>query len=190
MNAVTSFPRPRTLIHPGRFNPVRIQSLVSTTARHVRLQLQPGLSLFDALVGPLAAIGITSASTTILGGFFDTLSYCVAPPDPSGRAVIAYTRPIAAGRAFLVFGNATLGKSLDGAPLVHCHAAIRTGDGAMMGGHILTEHSIVGPVPIPVLVTSLDEFELRQAFDPETNIPLLQPQAIDASGALGRRPGA
>src|SRR5689334_21661806 len=107
MEIADQSPRPRTLIHPGRFNPVRIQSLRSPSARHVRLALLPGLTLFDALVKPLAEIGITSASTTILGGYFETLQYCVAPPDPSGQAVIAYTNPIPAGRSYMVFGNAT-----------------------------------------------------------------------------------
>ena len=81
-------PRPRTLVHPGRFNPVRIQMRQAAQARHIRLALQPGLSLLAALVEPLAAAGVTSASTTILGGFFDRLDYCVAPPDPEGRAII------------------------------------------------------------------------------------------------------
>ncbi len=175
--ASTQFPRSRTLIHPGRFNPVRIQSMRSEAARHIRLALEPGQSLFDALVKPLADIGITNASTTILGGYFETLDYCVAPPDPSGNAVIAYTKPILAGKTYMVFGNATIGVNMKGNPLVHCHAAIRTEHGVVKGGHILTEASIVGPYPIPVLVTSLDSFELRQAFDPETNIPLLQPHA-------------
>jgi predicted DNA-binding protein with PD1-like motif len=174
--ASSTAPRPRTLIHPGRFNPVRIQSMHATSARHFRLALQPGRSLFEALVRPLVEEGVENASTTILGGSFTQLYYCVAPPDPSGQAVIAYTRPIDAGAAFMIFGNATIGKSMDGAPLVHCHAAIRTGSGEVKGGHILTETCIVGRDPIPVLVTSLDAFELRQAFDPETNIPLLRPQ--------------
>lgn len=60
----------------------------------------------------MAENGIENASLTILGGYFDILSYCVAPPDPSGRAVIAYTKPIDAGAAWLVFGNATLGRSI------------------------------------------------------------------------------
>jgi predicted DNA-binding protein with PD1-like motif len=139
------------------------------------LALQPGRSLFDALVTPLAGIGVKNASTTILGGFFTELQYCVAPPDPSHKAVIAYTQPIHAGRAYMIFGNATLGKDAQGKPLVHCHAAIRTEGGQTKGGHILTESSIVGPEPISVLVTSLDGFELRVTFDPETNIPLLLP---------------
>jgi predicted DNA-binding protein with PD1-like motif len=178
----THFPRPRTLIHPGRFNPVRIQSLRSVGARHIRLALLPGESLFDGLVKPLAEIGVKCASTTILGGYFEELQYCVAPPDQLGRAVVAYSKPIHAGRAYMIFGNATLGISMKGQPLVHCHAAICTESGDIKGGHILTESCIVCREPIPVLVTSLDEFELRQAYDPETNIPLLQPYKDSTNG--------
>lgn len=167
--------RARTLIHPGAFNPVRIHSKRAPSARHVRLLLEPGISLFDGLVKPLAALGVKSASTTILGGIFESLEYCVAPPDPTSKAIIAYSAPIAAGRSYMVFGNATLGKDADGEPLVHCHAAIRTEDGRTKGGHILTRSAIVGAQPISVLVTSLDGFELRVVFDPETNIPLIQP---------------
>lgn len=168
-------PRPRTLVHPGPLNPVRIQSMRCASGRHIRLTLLPGLSLFDAIVKPLAAIGVKNASTTILGGWFDQLHYCVAPPDPSGRAVVAYTRPIDAGRACMIFGNATLGKGMKGEALVHCHAAIRTEGGATRGGHILTQSTIVGAASITVLVTSLEGFELRVGLDPETRIPLLQP---------------
>jgi hypothetical protein len=169
------FPRPRTLIHPGHFNPVRIHSLRSSAAKHVRLALLPGMSLYEGLVKSLADVGILNASTTILGGYFEKLDYCVAPPDPSGQAVIAYTQPIDAGRSYMVFGNATLGKSMSGSPLVHCHATIVTESGVVKGGHIMPESCIVGHTPIPVLVTSLDDFELRQTYDPETNMPLLQP---------------
>lgn len=176
-SATTRPARPRMLIHPGRPDPVRIRSLCSATGRHVRLALTPGKSLFDALVQPLAEIGIASASTTILGGDLDDVRYCVAAPGASGQAVAVYSQPIWAGRSYVVFGNATIGQSMTGGPLVHCHATLRTEAGFIKGGHILTETCIVGSQPIPVLVTSLDEFELRQAFDPETGIPLLQPFA-------------
>ena len=39
----------------------------------------------------------------------------------------------------------------------------------------IAKQSFIGPEPIPVLVTSLDSFELRVAYDAETNISLLQP---------------
>jgi predicted DNA-binding protein with PD1-like motif len=163
------------LIHPGPFQPVRIQSRQCARARHVRLTLEPGRSLYEALVRPLAAAGIAHASTTLLGGFFSRLQYCVAPPDPSGEAVIAYTRPRAVGPCALVFGNATLGVDASERPLVHCHAAFRTADGETLGGHIITQEAIVGARPIPVLVTALADMALRVAFDAETNIPLIQP---------------
>jgi len=168
--------RPRTLIHPGPFNPVRISTLHAPRGRHLRLTLSPGLSLFDALVKPLHAAGIQSASTTLLGGYFSSLFYCVAPPDPSGQAVIAYTEPIDAGAGCMIFGNATMGWTAKSEAIVHCHAAIQTAAGDIKGGHILTSMSIIGPQPITVLVTSLDGFELRVAYDSETNISLLQPQ--------------
>lgn len=167
--------RARMLRHPGRFNPVRIHSERDLLGRHLRLSLEPGKSLHEAIVAPLAAVGVRSASTTILGGQFAQLSYCVAPPDPSGKAVIAYSAPIDAGETYMIFGNATLGISSQGAPLVHCHATIRCADGTFRGGHILPDRSIIGDRPISVLVTAFEGFTLRQSFDPETNIPLLQP---------------
>jgi len=167
--------RPRTFKHPGRPGPVRIQSENSLQARHFRLKLQPGISLFEAIVEPLRAVGVASASLTIFDGVFENLEYCVAPPDPKKQAVIAYSRPIMAGRTRMIFGNATVGESMDGKPLVHCHAAIRTANGQIKGGHIISESCIIGGKLIFALVTSLDGFKLAQSFDPETNIALLQP---------------
>jgi predicted DNA-binding protein with PD1-like motif len=172
-------PRPRTLIHPGAFNPVRIHSRSARQGRHFRLSLRPGASLYDALVGALAGAGVANASMTLLGGVFSHLDYCTAPPDPEHRRVVAYTEPIAAGPAYLIFGNATLGKTDAGGPLVHCHAAFCDRRGEPLGGHIIAQTTLVGPQPIPVLVTALDGFELRATYDAETNLRLLQPQGAD-----------
>jgi hypothetical protein len=173
---VPALPRPRTLIHPGPANPARIHSIRATGSRHFRLLLNPGLSLFDALVIPLIEFGVRNASATILGGYFSTLKYCVAPADPSGNAVVAYSDPISAGRAYFIFGNATVGVDEQDAPIVHCHAALRTEDGTVKGGHILSKSCVVGRDPIAVLVTALDGVELRVTYDPETNISLIQPR--------------
>ncbi|MDV6317998.1 PPC domain-containing DNA-binding protein [Chromohalobacter sp. HP20-39] len=174
-NTQSSYHHPRMLRHTGRFSPVRIQSMHHQSGHHIRLVLAPGRSLYEALVEPLRDINVTSASTTILGGHFEHLEYCVAPPDPSGNAMIAYSKPIDAGAAFMVFGNATIGKDMNGRPLVHCHATLRTESGQVKGGHIVPQTSVIGNTPITVLVTALEGFELRQAFDNETNIPLLKP---------------
>ncbi|PZQ77652.1 MAG: DUF296 domain-containing protein [Variovorax paradoxus] len=171
----TMWPRPRTLIHPGEVRSARMQSCVAPTGRHFVVRLKPGTSLYAGLVEPLEALGVTSASTTILGGAFSELQYCTAPPDPSKQALIAYGPPVRVIDAWMVFGNATLAKGLDGSPLVHCHAAIQALGDVARGGHIVPQHSIVGRTPISVLVTALDGFSLQVAFDGETNIPLIQP---------------
>ena len=177
MSEVTlRLPRSRTLVHPGPLSPVRIQSLHCASSRHFRLLLQPGLSLFEAIVRPLADIGVHHASLTLLGGEFESLSYCLTMPDPTQNSLFAYTAPLQAARAGMIFGNATLGIDASNRPIVHCHAAFSTEAGDVRGGHIVPQTSRVGRHPLTVLVTVLEGFELRMTFDPETNMALLQPQ--------------
>ncbi len=172
-----ALPRARTLVHPGPVGAIRIEHRHAATARHFRLGLEPGRTLQDAIIEPLLALGVRAASMTLLGGRLERLLYCVAPPDPTGERVANYTRPIAAGAATLIFGNATLGKSARGEPVVHCHAAFVCADGRVRGGHIVVDRSIVADMPLPVLATSLDGIELRITQDEETHMPLMRPFA-------------
>ena len=175
-----ALPRARTLVHPGPVGPIRIEHRHANQARHFRLGLEPGRTMEEAIIEPLMLLGMQSASMTILGGKFARLLYCVAPPDPTGERVANYTRPIDAGPATLIFGNATLGKSARGAPIVHCHATFVCADGSVRGGHIVVDRSSVADAPIPVLVTSLDGIELRITQDEETHMPLMRPFAAAA----------
>ena len=170
-------PRARTLVHPGPVGPIRIEHRHANQARHFRLSLEPGRTLADAIIEPLLALGVESASMTVLGGRLERLLYCVAPPDPTGERVANYTRPIDAGAATLIFGNATLGKSARGEPMVHCHAAFVCADGRVRGGHIVVDRSSIAGAPLPVLATSLDGIELRITQDDETHMPLMRPFA-------------
>ena len=173
-------PRPRTLAHPGPVGPIRIEHRHANLGRHFRLGLEPGRTLQDAIIEPLMRLGVQAASMTLLGGRLSRLLYCVAPPDPSGERVANYTRPMDAGAATLIFGNATLGKSARGEPVVHCHATFVCEDGRVRGGHIVVDRSSVGQAPIPVLATSLDGIELRITQDEETHMPLMRPFASAA----------
>ena len=170
-------PRPRTLVHPGPVGAIRIEHRHANLGRHFRLGLEPGRTMQDAIIEPLMLLGVQAASMTILGGQLSKLLYCVAPPDPTGERVANYTRPIDAGAATLIFGNATLGKNGRGEPVVHCHATFVCEDGRVRGGHIVVDRSVVGSEPIPVLATSLDGIELRITQDDETHMPLMRPFA-------------
>ena len=174
-------PRPRTLVHPGPVGAIRIEHRHANLGRHFRLGLEPGRTMQDAIIEPLMLLGVQAASMTILGGRLSRLLYCVAPPDPTGERVANYTRPIEAGAATLIFGNATLGKNGRGEPVVHCHATFVCDDGQVRGGHIVVDRSDIAQAPIPVLATSLDGIELRITQDDETHMPLMRPFAAAAS---------
>lgn len=165
----------RTLVHPGPPSAQRLQSCRSKIAQHFRLTLPPKISLQQAIVDELYARSITSASLTILGGWFESLQYCVAPPDPLKEAVIRYSAPKQVVRSQFIFGNATLGFDDLGKPIVHCHAAFTATDGDPRGGHIIASQSFIGANPLFALVTTLEDFDLHVGHDKETNIPLLAP---------------
>jgi predicted DNA-binding protein with PD1-like motif len=169
-------PRPRTIVHPGPFGAVRIDHMHADRGRHFRLSLPPGRILYDAIVEALKAVDVHNASMTLLNGELEALSYCIAKPDESGRVVATYGPPIAAPSARFIFGNATLGKSMTGKPVVHFHAVFRMADGTVRGGHVLTDKSVVGRDPITVVATALDGFDLRITYDEETRMPLLFPK--------------
>src|SRR5699024_10781205 len=117
-----ALPRSRTLLHPGPAAPARIRTMQAPRAQHVRLSLQPGCSLFDALVQPLARLDISSAAATLLSGHFARLDYCTPAANPAGPSVAKYSAPVHAERVLMVSATATLGTSTVGEPLVHCHA--------------------------------------------------------------------
>ena len=172
---LADLPRPRTLMHPGPSSAVRLDHRQAPGARHLRLALAPGLTLFDAIVGALASARVDSASLTLLQGDLEDLDFCVAPPDPSGRTVATYGPPATLQSARLLFGNATLGCAETGHPAVHCHAVFSSAQGHLLGGHVLTQRCRIVNAPVSALATSLDGFGLRIAYDPETRMSLMRP---------------
>jgi predicted DNA-binding protein with PD1-like motif len=175
---------PRTLQHPGPFQGKRIQSMVAAHARHFYLSLAPNTSLLEGLVMPLTQLGIHFVSTTILGGNFSKLVYCVAPPDPTRQAVIRYTKPRVLKNASLIFGNATMGWDNAMQSVVHCHATFFDSRGQCRGGHLVTQECVLGSAPISVLVTTLEGFGLRISRDVESNVDIMKPMPLESSSIL------
>ena len=171
----------RTVVHPGPLDSVRIAAMSDIRGRHLRLTLPSGRSIHESMVQALMDEGVTSASMTLLDGDLETLVFCLAQPDPSGQRVAMYGQPHSERNARFIFGNATLGKAADGSPSVHCHAAFRTENGTVRGGHVLTDKTVVGRRSIAVVVTALDSFELRIGYDDETRMPLMRPRAYEAN---------
>lgn len=171
-------PLSRRLQHPGPPVARRLQSCEGPQALQLRLQLSPGLSLHEAVVRPLVARGVRSAALSLLGGWFSALQYCVGPATPEGPAVAAYAPPAVAGAGCLIAGEATLGLDLGGEPMVHCHAMLRDGQGALCGGHLMTRHCVIGDAPITARVTVFEHFDLHLSADAETAVSLFLPEYL------------
>ena len=169
--------RPRTMVHPGPMAPLRLEHVAALGQRQWRLQLAPGQVLLPALTQALAAQGVQAAALTLLGGELQTVVYCLPIPDPEGQVIATYGAPLVLHDATLLRASATLGQGADGAPVMHCHATFADAQGAVRGGHVLPDRTVVGRRPLTVLVTALDGIDLRLGFDPETRLQMLRPTA-------------
>jgi predicted DNA-binding protein with PD1-like motif len=163
----------RQLRQPGPPHPERTESY-RTTLRGLRLTLQPGRTLQEAVCGPLSDAGFQSASLRFAGGSFSPFRY-VMPALPDDSAHVAYFSAACApdGVVRIEHAAATFGWS-DGSALLHCHAAWLTDDGQRQGGHLLPDHCVVES-PIEVDVWGSDDIRIASRADAETNFTLLQP---------------
>lgn len=169
----------RTLVQPGPVHPRRIDSF-ATRLHPLRFALQPGLTLNEAVTGPLVAAGFRSATLSFRDAGLAPFRY-VMPGPADGPAHVAYfSAPRApSGEVRIDQANATFGLA-DGAPFLHCHAAWTEADGVRRGGHILPRDSMVARGAMVEAWGSTD-VAIAAAADAETNFTLFQP----AGGAQG-----
>ena len=167
--------RPRTMVHPGPMAPVRLEHVVARGQRQWRLSLASGQVLLPAITAALGAQGVHAASLALLGGELQTVAYCLPIPDPEGQVIATYGEPLVLHNVRLLRASATLGVGANGSPVIHCHATFADAQGAVRGGHVLPDRTVVGRRPVTVLATALDGIDLRLGFDPETRLHMLRP---------------
>ncbi len=165
--------QPRLLRQPGPVQPVRLHAR-SGPESCLRLELAPDRTLHEAVVAPLAARGIEAAVLTLLSGPWAQLTWCTGVPDPSGERVATYAAPRTVADALLVAGSATLGRGLDGQPLVHAHGVFAA-ESEIGGGHLVPEGCVVGAAPTVAFAFAVAGFAIRQRHDVETNHFVLEP---------------
>ncbi len=180
MRAREDKPVIRTLTQPGPVHPNRIDSFAGTLVP-LRFRLQPGLSLTQALTGPLVEAGFQSATLTMRGGALDPFRYVMPGPADSPAHVAYFTAPRAPeGVTRIEQANATFGWN-DATPFLHCHAAWIEPDGQRRGGHILPGDSIVCDATW-VDAWGFRDIRVATAPDPETNFTLFQPSGRSNAG--------
>jgi predicted DNA-binding protein with PD1-like motif len=163
--------------HPGPVHPVRIESREeSGPATTIRLRLAPGRSLHDALVEPLAGLGLVSAAVNLVGGRLDRLRYVLAYPRPGTPQVVLLGDLIdTRGPISLIAANATLGRNLKSQSFLHCHGVFAGSDGAAFGGHVFAEDTFVGDDAPVAILRGFDGFRVAMVPDDEIVAAPFQP---------------
>jgi len=176
----------RSLRQPGPTHPSRIDCFRGAVSSR-RLTLQPGMTLNEAITGPLVAAGFQCGTVTFTGTELNPFHYVMPGPADDASHVAYFTAPRApAGTTRVEQGNATFGWA-DGKPFVHCHAAWTEPDGSRRGGHILPLETIIA-APGEATAWAFNTIRIEATADPETNFTLFQPSgnANTGSGLVAR----
>lgn len=170
----------RHIPQPGPIDPMRTESLEGR-GRVLDMELEPGLSLVQAVAQPLLAAGFESAAVTLEGGSLTPLTYVIPARSDDASHAAYYSEPFTPpDETRLEFANLTVGRR-DGRPFVHCHGVWIEADGRRRGGHPIPEQTFIASAP-KARAWGLSDVALHSDFDPETNFTLFHPVAICSTG--------
>lgn len=175
----------RVLKQPGPLGFPRVE-MARGALTEVSFPLRTGVSLHEAVTGPLVEAGFQGGTVEIRGGALDPFRY-VMPGPPDGPGHVAYfTAPVApVGVSWLERANLTFGWH-EGGPFLHCHAVWVEPDGRRRGGHILPRESVVVG-PGAVSAWGFRDVRVETGFDAETGFTLFGVSGGGGPGAVAAR---
>ena len=171
----------RQIEQPGPATPERI-AFVESHGLRFEMQLQPGLTLLEAVRRSFAAAGFTSGVARVDGAALSPFAYVMPALSKTPEHAAFYSdifRP--AGVARIETGVMTFGLR-DGAPFFHCHALWTEADGKRCGGHILPDETVLAEA-ITLPAVGLDGAAFTAEPDAETNFKLFGPVQAQSLGA-------
>ena len=144
-----------------------------------------GVSLLEAITGPLVDAGFQSATVRFSGAWVEPFRYVMPDHAPDARHAAYFSAPRAPeGRVVIEQAAATFGWH-EWAPFLHCHATWIEPDGQRRGGHILNGETVL-TADVAVEAWGFDSLRIETAADAETNFSLFQPsgQSVPGSNAI------
>jgi hypothetical protein len=172
----------RRIVHPGPPAATRIES-ASGKLREIHFTAEPGLTLVEAMAGPLAAAGIRGGAVDLAGLRLAPFEYVIPARSPDADHVAYYSETHRAADGVVVdSGTATFGRR-DGAAFLHAHALWHDAAGPA-AGHILPLDTRVAE-PCQVHAWGIAEAEMIALPDPETNFTLFGPSQLSATPDSG-----
>jgi hypothetical protein len=171
----------RRFTHPGTPTLPRLISVETPTTRDVLLRLAPGCNVGQVLSRYVDTQNIWSGCGRVLSGGTRRLQYHVIIQAEKGNKPYVYGGPITIDMpATWVAATLTIGRSVDGAPLLHCHGGFAVGNESL-GGHFALNDTIVGDEGMTVALTIFDGVDMVVTDDSETNYAILSPRLRSAS---------
>jgi predicted DNA-binding protein with PD1-like motif len=168
---------PRRIVQPGPPAAIRIESAIGEF-REISFAVTPGLTLVNAVAGPLAAAGIRGGAVDLAGLELAPFEYVIPAQSADADHVAFYSETRRApGSVHVESGTATFGQR-EGAPFLHAHALWQGADGAT-AGHILPLDTRVAAAS-SVRAWGIAEAEMRATPDRETNFTLFGPVQLGA----------
>lgn len=164
----------RTIRQPGPAEPERVQ-WAEARGRKLRLDLQPGKLLLEAIGEAFAAQGFASGVLRLPAGLaLSPFAYVMPALSQTPEHAAFYSETFRPGGVTRIETGALTFGDRDGAPFFHGHALWREADGTRNGGHILPDQSFLAE-PITVEAIGLDGAVFVAGHDPETNFKLFMP---------------
>ncbi len=164
----------RHIQHPGLADAT--VDVVATGLQALQIELQPGLSLIDALSQALGQRGVHSAVLKLAGLHLDPFAYVM--PALSRRpeyAVYFSDRHDAPGAVCIDEATVTYGLN-NGRPWLHCHADWVDEQGKRFCGHVLPADAIVTRADQPIDAWALVGAAFDVVPDAETGFTLFKPR--------------
>lgn len=162
--------------HPGPRHPVRRLNSVPVRPAHIRAEFTSGQTLHDAVQEVLLANASTSASMTLLGGGFSVLKFTTGDietrPDSNKQANFTFIREWKNCR--MIYGAATAGLSVEGAPMLHCHGIFMDSNDNQFGGHLFPENCLISH-PLTAHLVGYPNKIIQQFYDEETTHTIFNP---------------
>jgi predicted DNA-binding protein with PD1-like motif len=174
----------RSIRHPGPPAPARAVA-VACRAEAVRLRLEPGRSINQAVAEAFARAEVPGGYVRLRGAPVSPMRYVIPAASPDAGHAAWYSETFAPAGVSLVEDAGLVAGRRDGQPFLHCHGIWRTPDGERRMGHLLPlESEFAEPVEAEAWAAADAVFEV--ADDPETGFRLFGP----APWPKGRASGA
>jgi hypothetical protein len=164
--------------HPGAATSPRLLSVQIRAPQDMRITIPCGANVGKTLRDALAPYHYSGAMGYICRGSARALQYHVIVAAAEGDRPYIYGAPIReSGEATFINGTVNFGRDANGAVLLHCHGGYADTNGALHGGHLILDETVVGAEPLVMHLCLFGQGGFVQGEDEETHYKLLQPYA-------------